>query len=250
MNAIIGFADLMKAEAFGPLGNDRYRAYADHMQTCGHELLRATESTLAMASLLANPADGGGGDVIDLDMLVNEAWQATNRNDADKCVSLTLTLEPDLRVRGNFPALRQSLVNLLGLACERRGEGCHVQFGANRSHGRVLAWISVSGGNCHQLAPRTGCRPRSSGAGEVDELAIGMSRTLLGLHGVPLVETCNRPGEWTITMSLEDAAQADFFEQPARALPHSIVSARAPGRDASYSTAFFGGMPVAASGSA
>ena len=55
LNAMLGFADLMNAETFGPLGDERYRAYAAHMQTCGRELLSATETTLAMAALLTRP---------------------------------------------------------------------------------------------------------------------------------------------------------------------------------------------------
>lgn len=247
LNAIIGFADLMKAEAFGPLGNDRYRAYAAHMQTCGHDLLRATESTLAMASLLANPT-GDRGEVIDLGDLAAEAWRAATPANTGTVANLALALDPEIHIRGNLPALRQSLVGLLGLACERSSTDSRIEFGARRSHGRVQAWISVTGGQPSSLPPRTGCRSRNAATG-VDELAIGVSRTLLGVYGIPLVETCNRPGAWIITMSLEDAAQADFFEPPAAGSPAAVTkpaSAAGTARPAGY----FGVMPVSASRSA
>ena len=238
LNAIMGFADLMKAEAFGPLGNDRYRAYAAHMQTCGHDLLRATESTLAMASLLANPHDSRG-DIIDFPLLIDDAWKVASRANGHPAIELTLALDTDIEVRCNFAALRQSLISLLGLACERGSGSGRIEIGARRGHGRVHSWISVSGHEGRSLPPRTGCRP-PQGASEVDELAIGVSRTLLGLHGVTLIETCNRPDEWIITMSLEDAAQTDFFEVPVR----TVIDG------ADYSASFFGAMPVSASRSA
>ena len=218
LNAIIGFADLMKAETFGPLGNDRYRAYAAHMQSCGHDLLRATESTLAMASLLTNPLgrdDGVGG----LAALVEECWVvATLSHDAGDR-ALHLDLDRALEVRGDGGALRQSLISLFGIALERSGAKGRVAFAAVHSHGRIEARLSVTGGACPARPARTGCRPRTSAVAGIDELAISVSRALLGLSGVPLVEAIDLPSGWAVTMSLEASVQADFFAsaKPAQA---------------------------------
>jgi len=218
LNAIIGFADLMKTETFGPLGNDRYRDYAAHMQSCGHDLLRATESTLAMASLLTN-RQGRDDGIIAVAELVEECWAVVTRSHNAGERALQLDIDRSIEVCGDESALRQSLIYLLGLALERSGAAGQVAFAAVRSHGRVEARISVTGCETRARIARTGCRPRTSATAGIDELAIGVSRALLGLNGVPLVETADLPGGWTVAMSLEASGQADFFAaaKPAQA---------------------------------
>ena len=46
LNAVIGFSDVMQRELFGPLGHDRYRAYAVHIRESGEQLLRTAERML------------------------------------------------------------------------------------------------------------------------------------------------------------------------------------------------------------
>lgn len=53
LNAIIGFSDMMQQQLHGPLGSDRYHAYAEHIRESGKSLLTAIESTLAVTQTLA-----------------------------------------------------------------------------------------------------------------------------------------------------------------------------------------------------
>ena len=46
LNAIIGFSELMQRETLGPLGNDKYRAYAGDIHFCGTHLLEVINSIL------------------------------------------------------------------------------------------------------------------------------------------------------------------------------------------------------------
>ncbi|MDF1793109.1 MAG: PAS-domain containing protein [Thalassobaculaceae bacterium] len=46
LNAIIGFSDLLVSEVFGPLGDQRYTAYARDVQASGHSLLSLIEDML------------------------------------------------------------------------------------------------------------------------------------------------------------------------------------------------------------
>ena len=49
LNAILGFADAIREEAFGPLGNDRYREYIDDIYCSGQHLLSLIETVLDMS---------------------------------------------------------------------------------------------------------------------------------------------------------------------------------------------------------
>jgi two-component system cell cycle sensor histidine kinase PleC len=53
LNHIIGFADMMKAEAYGPLGDARYRGYVEDIRNSGERLLAFFASILELAELEA-----------------------------------------------------------------------------------------------------------------------------------------------------------------------------------------------------
>ena len=49
LNAIIGFSEAMHEELFGPLGNARYKEYADHVHSSGQHLLTLTSEFLLLS---------------------------------------------------------------------------------------------------------------------------------------------------------------------------------------------------------
>lgn len=49
LNAIMGFADLMAGESFGPLGHEKYREYVCHVQLAGSQILSALEQIIALS---------------------------------------------------------------------------------------------------------------------------------------------------------------------------------------------------------
>lgn len=51
LNAVIGFSELMSAEPFGPLGNERYRIYTDDINKSGIRLLSVINDILDLSRL-------------------------------------------------------------------------------------------------------------------------------------------------------------------------------------------------------
>ncbi|MEX2615737.1 MAG: HAMP domain-containing sensor histidine kinase [Alphaproteobacteria bacterium] len=49
LNAVLGFSDLMKTEAFGPLGDPRYMEYVDAIQSSGQHLLDVISNILDLS---------------------------------------------------------------------------------------------------------------------------------------------------------------------------------------------------------
>jgi signal transduction histidine kinase len=245
LNAMMGFADLMRAETFGPLGNERYRAYAAHMQTCGRELLEATETTLTMTTLLARPNHQDVG-TRPLAELIGEAWNETLRGRAggDR-IYLAVDLPPGLTVRGDIPSISRGLVSLLGAAIARSGTSGPVSITASSVDGRVNTSISVQA-SYERRAATTGCRPATSACSVIEELPTTVSRILFSLQGIALVTTLDPVGTWTASVSLEAAAQSDLFEQGAPvAGDRSGVS-----QDRDYSAGFLAGGSLSGSLSA
>ncbi len=249
LNALLGFSDLMKSETFGPLGNDRYRAYAAHMHSCGLDLLKATESTLAMTALLTNPALSNR-DSARVIGLVDEAWAAAAIGFADHPVGIRTSISADAVVRGDGNGMHQGLVQLLCAARLRTMHGCNVEITANDSHGRVQLRIATR--TAPELKPiaDTNCRNRTSAWCAIDDLPLSLARTIFALQGLMLTESIDIDGRWTAVVNFEDANQSDFFELPAIARKAWHCSAARPVLPAaSHSAAFLGGA-LSASASA
>ena len=53
LNAILGFSEVMKTEIFGPMGSDRYRAYAGDVHESGRHLLNIVNDLLDLSKIEA-----------------------------------------------------------------------------------------------------------------------------------------------------------------------------------------------------
>ena len=51
LNGVIGFSEILKTEAFGPLGADEYKEFSDNIFTSGHRLLALVNDMLTISSL-------------------------------------------------------------------------------------------------------------------------------------------------------------------------------------------------------
>ncbi len=241
LNALLGFSDLMKSETFGPLGDARYRAYAADMHSCGLDLLRATESTLAMTALLANPSTCDRAIVCLID-LVAEAWATASLQRGGQACNLNAAITPDLTVRGDLAGCHQGLVHLMSAARLRAAPGADIDVSAIGSHGRVQLRVSTRTTPQHREIANTGCRSGSSAYGTVDDLPLSLSRTILGLQGLLLQHGLEPNGRWTATIDLEAAGQTDFFASPAASRPaRTLVSVIAVAPSHDHSGAFLGG---------
>ncbi len=242
LNAMMGFADMMQAETFGPLGDDRYRAYAAHMQTCGKELLEATQTTLNMATLLTR---AGASNVSSqaLETLVAAASLDTMQGRPHHR-RIECSFPAGLAIKGDMASVQQGLANLLSAAIALEGSTGPISIAASSSHGRVNASISVQAA-VHPRAPTTGCRPATSVCPAIEALPISISRTLFNLQGIAFVQAIDACGRWTASLSFEAAYQSDLFD----VRPQFSVAAPVSGRADTYSAGFLGGASLPASSS-
>ena len=116
LNAIIGFSDLTRSEAFGPVGNDRYREYAGDVHDSAQHLLTMINDVLDLSK-----AESGHIDVRIEPVEVGAIVEASTRMMQTLAGEKNVTLELD--VPGNLPPvrtdegrLRQVLLNILSNA--------------------------------------------------------------------------------------------------------------------------------------
>ena len=118
LNAVLGFSEVMVSEAFGPLGNDRYRGYAQDIHSSGAHLLSIINDVLDLSKAAAGRLDLDES-WVDARDVVNSACRLVQPRIGEAGLSLTVSLPPgDLAVFADQRLLKQILLNLLSNACK------------------------------------------------------------------------------------------------------------------------------------
>jgi cell cycle sensor histidine kinase DivJ len=207
LNAIIGFADAMRAETFGPLGSDelsaeKYVEYVNHIHASGTHLaalIGAAQDYARQASgqylIERAPADPG--------VLANECAEML-RGAADAAgLSLTVDIAPDLPAAMlDARAVKQVLINLLSNAVKFTKEG-GVDLSVRLEDGRLVFAVRDTGvgmnkmmvaklGGRYSDVHREGVRG-AGGSG----LGLSLAFELARLHGGALTID-SAPGEGTL----------------------------------------------------
>ncbi len=137
LNAIIGFADLIRSEAFGPLDNARYRDYLDDIAASGQHLLHIINDILDFSKFEAGKATLDNIETLDLANLIGGAVRMIQPQAESAQVNLDVEVDPLPAVIGNERLLSQVLLNLLSNAVKFTPPGGSVT---------ILACRAVDGG--------------------------------------------------------------------------------------------------------
>lgn len=138
LNAIIGFSELIRSEAFGPVGNDRYRGYASDVHESAHHLLTMINDLLDLSK-----AESGHIDVriepIEVGSLVEASTRMMQALADEKNVALDLAV-PDILpvVRTDEGRLRQVLLNILSNAVKFTPSGGRVRVSADAGDSMII----------------------------------------------------------------------------------------------------------------
>jgi signal transduction histidine kinase len=198
LNAVIGFSELMVLELFGPLGDERYHDYAQHIRDSAADLLKSAEDTLALTALTAASGLRVGASACDLEHLAGEAWSFVCRKAAARAVTFTPAIPAGLEVLGEPRTLRQILVNMLSEAVTRAAHGERVILTGKIEGELIELAVSVS-------------KERQAPTRRDGSLAICLARTLLEMQGTTLLEVVSSSNGWRAVTVLDRAVQPDFF---------------------------------------
>ena len=127
---IIGFSELMKNEQLGPLGEGRYREYAQDIHSSGTMLLDMIEDLLGIAEAETDRIDLTD-EICSVAQLVEIAMTSQRSN--ARAEGVTLELETAARLpglRGDQKRLRQGFFRLISEAvhCAHRGATLHMRI--------------------------------------------------------------------------------------------------------------------------
>lgn len=151
LNAIMGFAETMRAETFGPLGNEKYKEYAGHIHSSGAHLLDLIGSILDSAKVDAGryaltPALTAPGPI---------AYDCAEmvRGQAEKAgLKLTVNIAPNLpEAMLDVRAVKQILINLLSNAVKFTAVG-GIKFSVSENCGALDFVVRDTGIGMNQIA--------------------------------------------------------------------------------------------------
>jgi signal transduction histidine kinase len=113
LNAIIGFSDIMRQQIFGPIGSQRYIAYAEDIRKSGEHLLGIIDGILDL-SMAESGALSLREEPLDLLALIDDVTTRFREPARAKGVRLRLSSPfGDLRLMADPRLVRQAAVNLI-----------------------------------------------------------------------------------------------------------------------------------------
>ncbi len=126
LNAIIGFSDVMLAEQFGPIGNDRYREYLKDIHGSGEHLVSLINDLLDLSKIEAGKLDMVFASV-NLNPLVQQCVALMQPQANQQRIIIRSSLSQSLpAVEVDARSVRQIVLNLLSNSIKFTGAGGQV----------------------------------------------------------------------------------------------------------------------------
>ena len=173
LNAIIGFAEIIMEERFGPLGNERYKDYLRDIHGSGTHVMSLVNDLLDLSKIEAGRMELAPQD-IDINRIVSDCVALMQPQASRERVIMRLSLAPNLpHVTADERSLRQIALNLLSNAVKFNEPGGQVIVASQLTEsGYVVLRIRDTGSGMSEsdiaaaLEPfRQLSRPPASGTG-------------------------------------------------------------------------------------
>lgn len=146
LNAIIGMSEVIKQELLGPIGNPRYRSYADDIHNSGQHLLNVISQILDLTRIDAGHVRLDLGDV-DGGILLQEVAALYQPKVEAVGLTLEVTLQaPVPRLIADESVLRRVIGHLLGNAIKFTPAGGRITLSARRLEDGVVEFAVADTG--------------------------------------------------------------------------------------------------------
>jgi len=214
LNAVIGFAEIMQAQMFGPLGDARYREYTGLIQDAGRHLLELINDILDMSKIEAGKHELQR-ERIAVGPLVRDCLELIRERAAQGELELVADLDTaPASIEADRRALKQILLNLLSNAIKFTPAGGRVSVAAKAAHGMLVlsvadTGVGIPGDQLYRLGnPFVQLRNHAGASQEGTGLGLALVRALAGLHrGTLRIESSEGRGTTaSVEIPLDEAA--------------------------------------------
>ena len=144
LNAICGMSDAMQRQMFGPLGDERYRGYANNIYQAGRHMLGIIDGRLNLSRIEAG-AEKLEIDDVDIRSVIAETTEMLGELAGQAKIRFEVDIEPDLPIiETDKRKLRQILVNLVSNAIKYTPENGRVMLNAKKNEQKGVMVLVVS----------------------------------------------------------------------------------------------------------
>ena len=189
LNAVLGFAEVMRQEMLGPLGHAKYKEYARDIQNSGEYLLALVNDLLDISTIEAGQRRLAP-EPIDLDDLMGECLKAAAGRVPGASAAVTASVARRLpMLTADRRAMKQVILNLLSNSLKFTPPTGTITLGARRRAGRFEIWVRDTGKgippkNLTRITTafergQTHAYSTADGTG----LGLAIARSLVELHG-------------------------------------------------------------------
>ncbi len=229
LNAVIGFSEVLAKEIFGPLANERYREYADNIQSSGRHLLSLIDDILEYSRLESDSIE-----LREAAFNLLKAAESTKTMLAakanEKSISFSMSDRLDIQIRADERKLKQVLINLVNNAIKFTPEKGHIKLDLSAdSDDFISLYVIDNGYGISKEEIKNVMRPFGrthysiSKSIEGTGLGLPLAKSIVELHGGMLEISSNveKPGT-TIEIRLPKSRMVD----PQRDTPQLNLIAR------------------------
>jgi two-component system cell cycle sensor histidine kinase PleC len=213
LNAILGFSSLLAEQYMGPLGNEKYRDYAQSINESGTHLLSIINDILDLAKVEAGKMEIEP-EPLDAARLAEECLSLMRGLADSRRLVLAAEVPAGLTVHADRRAAKQMVVNLLSNACKFTPQGGRVRlFAAAARDGAVRLGVADTGIGMTRdeiavaLEPFGQVGEVSTSARQGTGLGLPLVRSFVELHGGRL-EIDSAPGVGTTVTLVFPPARA------------------------------------------
>jgi len=220
LNAVLGFAEILEKELFGPLGDARYKEFAADIHSSGKHLLDIIANILDLAKVDAGKL-GLNEEILDIAHLMEDC--ARMIAETAQAAGIVFEVKPPERAimfRGDPLRLKQIVLNLLSNAVKFTPAGNHVILSGELTvEGLILRVIDTGIGMSKEESVEamqafrqidSSFSRRHQGTG----LGLPLTKSLVDLHGGTLtIESESGKGTTvTVLLPLERVVQSGLSE--------------------------------------
>ncbi len=146
LNAIIGFSQILESEVFGPVGSERYRAYASDIYNSGLYLLGLIGDILDLSKIEAGHMELAQERVL-IDDVVMAAYKVLQTHAERKKIALIRVGSTEATILADDRAMRQIMINLISNAVKFTPPGGTISVTLEQpgSEGGLLIVVSDNG---------------------------------------------------------------------------------------------------------
>ena len=215
LNAVLGFSDIFRQELLGPIGNSKYREFAQDIHVSGQHLLDIINNILDLTKI-----DSGKLELVDEEVDVDGLLGFCGKLVADTALSggVMLDIQPPplaASLRGDRIRLRQILLNLMSNAIKFTPSGGQVTVSGQQAGDMFVLCVSDSGIGMTEEEAGKAMQPfyqvdnsharRYQGTG----LGLPLTKSLIELHGGH-IRIVSAPGQGTtVTVTLPVSPRFD-----------------------------------------